>query len=83
MAKPHDETFTHVLKLYGIDPMNVPEDGTLLIGVGEAVVEQFVRDSNGGTVVNHDGTELIREYATYPSPRLEDAYNHVHVEFTS
>lgn len=83
MAKPHDETFTHVLKLYGIDPMNVPEDGTLLIGVGEAVVEQFVRDDNGGTVVSHDGTELVREYATYPSPRLEGAYNHVHVEFTS
>ena len=83
MAKPLDETFTRVLKLYGIDPMNVPEDGTLTLRVGEAEVEQFARDDNGGTVVNHAGTELIREFATYPSPRLNNAYNHVHVEFAS
>ena len=83
MAKPIDETFTYVLNLYGIDPTNVPEDGTLTLRIGEAEVEQFVRDDNGGTVLNHAGTELIREYATYPSPRLKDAYNDVHVEFTS
>ena len=80
MAKPLDETFTHVLKLYGIDPMNVPEGGTLTLRIGEAEVEQFARDDNGGTVVNYDGTELIREFATYPSPPLRDALYNANVE---
>lgn len=68
MTKPHDPTFEYVLKLYGIDSHNIPEDAELAIRVGEAEIEQYVRDGHGNTIVNHAGNDLIREYAIYPAP---------------
>ncbi len=62
------DLMSRTLEAYGVDLMNTPEDALVVVCRGWIEVEQFVRDEEGGTILNSHGDRLVTTGVRFPHP---------------